>query len=512
MEKSAHRLRLCFGPVPLFAAGLILGSLLASCRLLDLRVFAVASWSPRESQLSSVSGVAVEIRFSKEPNRALTEEAFSIAGDDAPLPGRVSWPDDRTLRFTPAEPLCDFAVYTMRLSTEAEDTGGNDLREPFAHSFSTKTDSTRPTVLSSAPTDHASIADPFSPIAMAFSKAMDPATLYPAFSLSPPVRGFLSLSNGGDVLTFTPTEQLAWQTEYMICVARSAADRQRNSLGADYTTRFFVGTDTTRPSVSSVRGSDSGIALLRDAPGDSVITVTEGWESTEGLVVTFSKAVLTASALAAAAVSPVVRHTIAEESTVLTSTLTFSFPDRLAYGTTYTLTLLPGFQDAQGNRSTDEWIFHLVVDGPLTRPPSIACVYFPSSPADPATNTELTDYGTIDLSSFSPGVRTDTFFDLYVDLASGASLDPFAVADSFGATTTNEAAYILPYAVQINPTTPGTSPPPASALNQVVARVWVHLTNNPSSGQIELHISPSLKDSRGTPLAREVVVPLNDTH
>ena len=488
-----------------------LGALLASCSLLDLRTFAVTSWSPRERQLSSVSGVAVEIRFSKKANKALVEQAFSITGDGTRLPGRLSWPDDRTLRFTPAEPLCELVVYAMQLSTEAEDSEGNDLREPFAHSFTTKTDTARPCVLSVAPADHASIADPLSAVSLTFSKTMDPATLYPAFSLSPPARGFLSQSGGGTVLTFAPTEQLSWQTQYVVSVARSAADRQRNSLGADFKARFFVGTDTTPPSVSAVRSADRAVPLLPDEAGDSVMTVTEGWESTEGLVVSFSKPVLTASALAAAAISPAVRLSIAEASAAYTSTLTYSFPDRLAYGTVYTLTLSPGFQDAQGNRSTGEWVYHLAVDGPLTRSPSIARVCFPSIPADPATNAELTDYGTIDLSGFSPGVRTDTFFDLYIDLAAGASLDPFPVAESFSVTTSNDAADVVSFAVQINPTTPGVSPPP-TGLNQVVARVWVHLTNNPASGQVALRLSCALKDSRGTPLAREVVMPLNDTH
>ncbi len=500
------------GPFVLAAACLLFGAPLASCRLLDLRTFAVASWSPREKQLPSVTGIVIEIRFSKEANRRLTEQAFSVAGDGALLSGRTAWSDDRTLRFTPAEPLRDFVVYSMEVSPEAEDTQGHDLQEPFAHTFTTKTDFARPTVLSATPADHSSIADPLAPISVTFSKAMDPATLYPAFSLSPPAGGFLSLRENGTVLTFSPTEQLAWQTEYAVSVAKSAADRQRNSLGAEYSVRFFVGTDTTRPSVSSVRGAERGIALLPDEPGDSAMTVTEGWESTEGLVVTFSKPVLTASALAAASVSPAVLFSIAEASLGITSTLTYSFPDRLAYGSLYTLTLSPGIQDAQGNRSAGEWVYHLVVNGPLTRPPSLARVRFPSIPADSATNVELTDYGAIDLSAFSPGVQIDTFFDLYVDLAAGATLDPFAIADSFGVSTTNDAADIHPFAVQINPTAPQMSPPPSTAGNQVVARVWVHLTNNPTSGQIALRLSTDLKDSRGTPLVREVVMPLNDTH
>ncbi len=502
----------CVGALALLAAGPLLAALAASCSLLDLRTFSVVSWSPREKRLTSLSEVVVEIRFSKEANRSLTERAFSITGDDARLSGRFSWPDSRTLRFTPAEPLSDFVVYLMRLSTEAEDTLGNDLCAPFAHTFTTKDDVERPSVLSVLPPDHGRIADPLLPISITFSEAMNPATLFPAFSLSPPAVGFLSLSSDGSVLTFTPSEQLAWQSEYVVCIAKEAGDRQRNTLGAAFTARFLVGTDTTRPSVVSVACLDASIVLLPDDPADSRLTVSEGWESNASLVVRFSEPVLTRSALAAIGISPRVGQTIREANASSTSILTYDFPDRLAYGTTYTLTVAPGIQDVQGSRTLDERAYHFLVNGPATLPPTIEAICFPSSPAEPTTNLALSDYGVIDLSAFPPGERIDTFFDIYLNLAAGASLDPFAVADAFEVTTTNDAAEILPFAVQVNPSAPAPSPPPSDNLNLVVARIWVHLTNNAASGQIELRLSRSLKDSRGTPLARELVVPLNDTH
>jgi hypothetical protein len=476
-----------------------------SCALLDMSPLAVSAWSPTDSTLARMEGVVVRIEFSRAVNAVLAERAFSLTADDSTLPGRITWADDRTLVFLPDEPLRDRVLYEMRVSTTAEDLDGRDLSPEFCHTFTSRVDFTRPTVVSSCPADHGRVGDRLAPFSTTFSEPMDRASVAAAFSLSPSVAGYYSLSGDGTVFTFTPAEPLQWQTRYTVTIGADAADLQHNTLGAEHATHVFVGTDSTPPAVASVASADLSLILTADDPSDSGMTVSGGWESTQGLRVTFTEPVLTGSAASAIVISPTVRYEIGESAAERTGTLTYSFPDRLAYGTTYTVSIGSGVEDAQGNASPAPATYHFTVDGPSTRPPVITRVFFPSTAGDPATNTELRDYDAISLPDLA-----DTFFDLYVDCAPGASVDRFSLARAFGVAVTNGAADISPFAVQVAP--PVTQPAPDSSANEVVARVWVHVTNRITSGQVVLHVSTVLTDTRDTPLAGELVLPLNDAH
>ena len=480
-------------------------AVLGSCTLLDTSPLTVISWSPRDEQPATLDGAVIQIRFSRAVNAALTEQAFSITADSVTLSGRVTWPDYSTLLFTPHEPLRDFVVYRMSVSSQAEDAQGRDLQPPFYHTFTTRTDFSRPVVVSSSPLDHASVTDLLTPLSVTFSKGMDPSTVYSAFSVSPLVTGFFSVSPDGTVFTYTPTRQLQWQTRYTLTVAKSASDRQRNSLGVDFTTHFSVGTDLVPPAISSVQNADTSISLVPDNPTGS-LTITQGWEATDGLRVSFTEPVLTTSALSALTLSPSVAFKVQESNAVHTSTLTYSFPDRLAYGTTYTVFAGAGIQDAQGNKTAGQAAWHFIVNGPDTRPPVISRVFFPSTPGDPSSNVALAAYDAIALPPIA--TPTDTFFDLYIDHAAGSALDPFVVSQSFSVSVTNGAADISSFAVRGNPAQVS----PAVTGTEQVTRVWVHITNHVSSGQVVIRVSTALTDSRGTALANEFILPLNDTN
>ena len=53
------------------------------------------------------------------------------------MSGDISWPDDRTLRFTPAANLAQATVYDAILTQAATATDGAQLAEPFTFRFST---------------------------------------------------------------------------------------------------------------------------------------------------------------------------------------------------------------------------------------------------------------------------------------------------------------------------------------------------------------------------------------
>ena len=397
----------------------------------------------------------------------------------------------------------------MSVSRQAEDTQGRDLQPPFSHTFTTRTDNSRPGVVSSSPVDHAAVVDLLAPLSVTFSKRMDPATVYAAFSLSPSVTGFFSLSPDGTVFTYTPTRQLQWQTHYTLTVSKGAADMQRNTIGSDFITHFSMGTEAIAPAIGSIQSADRRISLAPDHDGS--LNVAQGWEATDGLRVTFTEPVLTSSAISAITLSPPVAFKVLEANILSTSSLTYSFPERLEYGTTYTLFAGAGIRDEQGNTTTGQASYHFIVNGPGTRPPVIAHVYFPADFVHPSTNVELAACNQVALPAPSAGA-TETYFDLYIDHAWASTLDPFVVSQSFSVTVTNGAADITPFAVQGKPAPVEPAVTSTADTEEDVVRVWVRVTNHTSSGQIVIRVSTALADSRGNALAQDFILPLNDTN
>lgn len=513
MKRSVRRPPICLAL--LLIAPLAAG--ISSCSVFDLVPFSVVSYSPQNGVQASLSGKTVEIVFSKAANRALTEQAFSITGDGNPVAGVISWPDDSTLLFTPDQPLQKLVLYQVEVTTEAEDSYGRDLSKQLAYSFTTRTSLTRPTVTGASPTDNAQITNLLTPISIQFSQTMDPATLYAAFSISPSVTGLFSLTNGGKTLTFTPTADLQWQTDYTVTVAKTAADTESNALGTDFTTHFEVGTVTTAPTVGSVKSADGSITLAPSSPTASSPTVTSGWESNEGLVITFSQPVDTSSAMVSVSLSPSAQYNVAEQDTQTTSTLTYKFTSPLTYGATYTLTIASGIEGAQGNKTTASETYYFTVNGPATEPPTIAAVYFATAPNSAASKQQVSppgSYTPVDFSSYNTGGLG--FFDFYIDLAPGASIDPLSAARALSISSTNSSLTFLPnsYAlITATTTSPAVGTPAiATNINQVVVRVYCFVTDGDTAatGIVTLTLATTMQDSNGTPLQTAYVLPIYD--
>jgi hypothetical protein len=491
-----------------FSALLSVAALLAACSAFDLLPFSVSAFSPSETTMSSMEGVHIEIDFTKAANRTLTEGAFSLTADGSSVAGRISWPDDRSLVFTPDEPLASKVLYEMHLATSAEDTHGRDLSAELDHTFTTRSELSRPRVVGVTPDDHASTADTFSPVTVSFSEAMDEASLLSAFSLSPSVTGIYSLSSDGTTLTFTPGEALAWQSDYSVTIAKGAADLQGNTLGADYASHFHVGTESAPPEILSVKSGDGSASLTPDDPSSGNPTLNSGWESDQGLVVTFTEPVLTSSAIGAVQLSPEAQYTVAEENAEYTSAITLTLDGRLSYGTTYHLSIASGIQDTQGNKMVAPASYYFTVDGARTQPPAVSQVCLEVIQGNPSSAAPINPYGAVSLSSYG---GSEGFFDIFLELAPGATVDPLTVARAVTISAANGAASFQAVSFELNPGGDPNLPPNPSANNAIV-RIGYLITDNTSvQGIITLTVGTGLVDSRGTALSSDYVLPFNKT-
>jgi hypothetical protein len=233
----------------------------------------------------------------------------------------------RIAAFTPTTNLALGSTYTATITTGAQDLSGSVLARDFVWSFTTAEDGCNraPVVISVSPPNGAAGLCPNTVVAVAFSEAMNPATIDGAtFTLTgpgiAPVSGAVAYNASSNTAIFTPSSSLAVSTVYTATLTTGARDLFGNVLATN-----FVWSFTT--------------AAFSEAMN----------------VATISSATFT--------VAPDVSGTITHDASNTTFTFTPSSP--LAVSTVYTATLTTGARDLFGNvlATNFVWSFTTAANG-----------------------------------------------------------------------------------------------------------------------------------------------------
>ncbi|MBF0408091.1 MAG: Ig-like domain-containing protein [Candidatus Riflebacteria bacterium] len=177
-----------------------------------------------------------------------------------------------TATFTPSVNLAYNATYTAVIATGAKDLAGNKLAASFSWSFTTGAvpDTTPPTVVYVAPASGAiEVAVNRKPVA-SFSEDMDPATInQTTFKMiaSDGTNVIGSVTYSASVATFTPTNNLAFNSSYTVIISSGAKDLAGNRLTASYSWTFVT---AVRPTVVSTNPASNAT----DVPINKKLLVT----------------------------------------------------------------------------------------------------------------------------------------------------------------------------------------------------------------------------------------------
>ena len=192
--------------------------------------------SPEVSDYSYGEG-CIQITFSSEMERGITEQAFSCLCNDDVTSGVFVW-YEKKMCFYPAEGIKDKSRYEVEIGTRAEDRYGNSLREAFSYVFSTLKKEENYFVQKMNISDGDVVADLMQPIEISFSSPVDQKAFYQGFCISPLVSGALSFKDNSQTVVFVPLEKLDWDSSYTVTLKKSVADQYGNTLKSDYAVTF----------------------------------------------------------------------------------------------------------------------------------------------------------------------------------------------------------------------------------------------------------------------------------
>ncbi len=291
-------------------------------------------------------------------------------------------------------------------------------------------DTTAPTVTSIAPEDLATDVAINSNVTATFSEAMDPATLT-ATSVTlkqgaTAVAG--SISYSGNAVTFNPSANLAYDTEYTATITDAATDEAGNALEANKVWSFTTGQtlDSTAPTVSSTIPvhAATGVAI------NSNISATFS-EAMDHTTITAANVTLKQGT---ATVEGTVTYDIPNHAAV------FAPADNLIAGTEYTATITTSVSDIAGNTLAENkvWSFTTAASG--------------SGPAPVSLGT-AGNFAVLAKTEISTVPNSAITGDIGISPAAETYITGFSLTDATGyATSTQVTGYV--YASDMTPPTP----------------------------------------------------------
>ena len=284
----------------------------------------------------------ISVNFSKPMNHTSVESAFSTLPSST---GNFTWSGNNMI-YTPTLNFSFNTTYNVTIGTGAMDSTGNTLVSSYNWQFTTIPDTSAPIVIGKTPTGNN---EPVTTkITVTFNEAMNNSSVESAFSTIPVTTGSFSWS--GNVMTYTPDSNLAYNQTYNVTVGTGAKDLAGNSLNSAYIWSFITfAPDAIPPTING--NTPTG----NNEPVTTKITVT------------FSEAMNHISVESAFSTSP----SIAGSFSWSGNNMTYIPGSNLAYSQTYNVTVGTDAMDIAGNHMSAQYEWNFTTMDPDVTPPII---------------------------------------------------------------------------------------------------------------------------------------------
>lgn len=280
---------------------------------------------------------AIELVFDRAMNQQAVADAFTLQSAEAQpkiIDGAFDWPNERTLRFTPARPLERSTVYDAILTQQATAADGAPLAEPFTFRFSTPGFLEVTQVI---PAGGTTDVETNPTITVMFNRPVVPLTsLAQAENFPQPLEFEPAISGSGEwlntsIYVFRPDRDIAGGTTFKARVKAGLEDVSGNTLLPNN----FEWQFTTQPPEVVFTEPNDGQTLV---PIENAIKIT------------FNQPIDDASARERFKLDAggLFGGNIPGQFEVLSNTLTFTPAERLEFDATYQVTIDAGVTNAAG--------------------------------------------------------------------------------------------------------------------------------------------------------------------
>ena len=423
--------------------------------------------SPEVSDCTYGEG-CIQITFSSEMEREITEQAFSCLCNAEAASGTFIW-YEKKMCFYPEAGIKDKSRYQVEVGTRAEDRYGNSLREVFSYIFSTVRKEEEFFVQKMNISDGDMVSDLMQLIEITFSSPVEQASFYQGFGISPHIPGAISF-NGNSVL-FAPLEKLDWNSTYTVTLKKSISDSYGNRLQSDYAVTFA----TPQESDNSLKK----ICIKNGAELVSGGTVNRNIEKDISLVLTYSGAADSKTIKKPVSVSPVLDYTA--DWNIGHTCCTISFKKPLPYKALLELTAGEGKQ------------YLLYVDGERSRPLEVQEIRFYQDYS--SGESEVLEYGSGIV--FETGSHACFEF-----LLSAGNNGEILAADAYGAVDVAVSRGNL--TIDIEHLETGQREP-----GSLFIRLFCSITAGTIQTPVIISVNGMLQDSDGNTLEKDYVLRIN---
>ncbi len=207
---------------------------IGACRfaeeLLHMSPPEVVAWTPGSGSADPENLNTVKIVFSAPMNRNLTEKAFSLTVDGAPVEGVFSWKTGENLSFTPRQGFIAHRLYELYLDSEAEDSWGNSLDSEWRGRFRTGGDDQPPRIVTVSPEDYSTITQPRQHIEYLFSEAVNRQSFREALSVRPALLCVQQWGDDSRSVVLCPLEDYEAGKEYRFTLGTELTDLAGHGL------------------------------------------------------------------------------------------------------------------------------------------------------------------------------------------------------------------------------------------------------------------------------------------
>ena len=234
--------------------------------------------------LNDATGVSLNHKIAVTFSEAMKESSiisstYTVKQGTTSVSGVIVY-SGNVATFTPVNNLSPNTVYTVTVTTGAQDKAGNGLSVDKVFTFTTggPQDTTLPFVTSTNPVSGASGVARNKVVSANFSEAMDPATISgTTFTLK---QGTASVTGTvgytGTTATFTPSALLNENVTYTATITTGAEDVAGNALASNIVWTFTTGTSTATLGAVALGAAANYVILAKTAVNNNPTSAVTG--------------------------------------------------------------------------------------------------------------------------------------------------------------------------------------------------------------------------------------------